>query len=202
MSLTISEKKESSVPLLEPGTYSAVCFMLIDLGMQYNENFKTSAKKVLIGWEIVGETVDIGGESQPRTFSKLYTASLNDKATLRKHLDAWRGRPFTEEELAAFDLKSIVGAPCLITVIHNSGSNGNTYANLASIASLPKGFPRPSLTVSPTVYDIDEDDPAAVDKLPKWIAEMIRKSSSYEERLAKAGQQSFTELPDDGELPF
>ena len=37
MSLTISEKKEgTSVPLLEPGTYPAVCHMLIDLGIQYN----------------------------------------------------------------------------------------------------------------------------------------------------------------------
>lgn len=204
MSLTISEKKEgTSVPLLEPGTYPAVCHMLIDLGMQYNESFKTSARKVLIGWEVVGETVEIGGETQPRTFSKLYTASLNEKATLRKDLNAWRGRPFTEEELAAFDLNKIVGTPCLITIIHNQSSNGNTYANLAGIASLPKGFPRPSLTVPTVIYDIDSDDPSKVDTLPKWIADMIHKSPSYADRVAN--YSPLTELPDsedDGELPF
>lgn len=201
MSLTISEKKESTVPLLEPGTYPAVCSMLIDLGMQFNENFKTSARKVLLGWEIIGETVEIGGEQQPRTFSKIYTASLNEKASLRKDLNAWRGRPFTEAELEAFDLRNIVGAPCLVTIIHNQAPNGNTYANLAGISSLPKGYPKPALSISPTIYDIDSDDPATVDTLPKWIAEKIRASSSYEERVANA--KTFTELPDDdGELPF
>lgn len=204
MSLTISEKKESSVPLLEPGTYPAVCNMLIDLGMQFNETYKTTSRKVLIGWEVVGETVEIGGEVQPRTFSKTYTASLNEKASLRKDLNAWRGRPFTEEELAAFDLKKIVGVPCLISIIHNTGSNGNTYANLASIASLPKGYPKPSLSVEPTIYDIDENDPSVVDTLPKWIADIIRKSSSYEERVASACTPKMEELDGDGdgELPF
>lgn len=204
MSLTISEKKESSVPLLEPGTYPAVCNMLIDLGMQFNETYKTTSRKVLIGWEVVGETVEIGGEVQPRTFSKTYTASLNEKASLRKDLNAWRGRPFTEEELAAFDLKKIVGVPCLISIIHNTGSNGNTYANLASIASLPKGYPKPSLSVEPTIYDIDENDPSVVDTLPKWIADIIRKSGSYEERVASACTPKMEELDGDGdgELPF
>lgn len=204
MSLTISEKKESSVPLLEPGTYPAVCNMLIDLGMQFNETYKTTSRKVLIGWEVVGETVEIGGEVQPRTFSKTYTASLNEKASLRKDLNAWRGRPFTEEELAAFDLKKIVGVPCLISIIHNTGSNGNTYANLASIASLPKGYPKPSLSVEPTIYDIDENDPSVVDTLPKWIADIIRKSGSYEERVASACTPKMEELGSDGdgELPF
>jgi hypothetical protein len=202
MSLTISEKKESSVPLLEPGTYPAVCCQLIDLGMQYNENFKTSSRKVLLGWEIIGETVEIGGESQPRTFAKIYTASLNEKASLRKDLNAWRGRPFTEEELAAFDMRSIVGAPCLVTIIHNQAPNGNTYANMAGISSLPKGYPRPALSVKPTVYDIDADDPAVVDTLPKWIGEKIRSSSSYQERMTSAS--TLHDLPDedDGELPF
>lgn len=203
MSLTISEKKESSVPLLEPGTYPAVCCMLIDLGMQYSESFKTSARKVLIGWEIVGETVSIGGEEQARTFSKIYTASLNEKATLRKDLNAWRGRPFTDQELEAFDMRKIVGTPCLLTIIHNTATNGNVYANLAGVASLPKGYPKPALTVSPTIYDIDESDPAVVDTLPKWIGDKIKMSSSYQERLDSA--QTFHELPpeeDDGGLPF
>lgn len=204
MSLTISEKKESSVPLLEPGTYPAVCCMLVDLGQQYNESFKTSARKVLVGWEIVGETVDVGGEQKPRTFSKMYTASLNEKAALRKDLNAWRGRPFTEEELAAFDLKKIVGTPCFVNIIHNTGTNGNTYANLASISALPKGYPRPALTVEPTIYDIDDSDPAVVDTLPKWIAEKIKASPSYQEKIAQTCEPNLVELHDndDGELPF
>ena len=117
MSLTISEKKESSVPLLEAGTYTAVCCELVDLGQQYNEKWGTSARKVLIGWEVVGETVNVNGEAQPRIFSKTYTASLNEKASLRKDLNAWRGRPFTDEELeharrhCASSLRALTDSP-------------------------------------------------------------------------------------------
>lgn len=203
MSLTISEKsKGPSVPMLEAGTYSAVCCELIDLGMQYNEAWKTSSRKVLIGWEVVGETVNVNGEPQPRIFSKTYTASLNEKAALRKDLNAWRGRPFTEEELRAFDLKSIVGAACMLTIVHQTSQNGKTYANLASIGGIPKGFPKPSITVEPTIYDIDESDPAVVSTLPAWIADIIKASPSYTERVAS--YSPLQELPDedDGALPF
>lgn len=202
MSLTISEKKESSVPILEPGTYPAVCCQLIDLGMQYNEAWKTSSRKVLVGWEVCGETVMVNGEAQPRIFSKTYTASLNEKAALRKDLNAWRGRPFTEEELQAFDLKSIVGAACMLTIVHQQSQNGKTYANLASIGGIPKGFPKPGLTVSPLIYDIDESDPATVDTLPAWIAEIIKKSPSYADRAAS--YSPIHDMPDDadGDLPF
>ncbi|MBQ4125189.1 MAG: hypothetical protein II595_04455 [Desulfovibrio sp.] len=203
MSLTISEKsKGPSVPMLEAGTYSAVCCELIDLGLQYNEEWKSSSRKVLIGWEVVGETVNVNGEAQPRIFSKTYTMSLNEKAALRKDLNAWRGRPFTEEELKAFDLRSIVGAACMLTIVHQTSKNGRTYANLASIGGIPKGFPKPGLTVDPTIYDIDENDPAVVNTLPAWIADIIKQSPSYTERVAS--YSPLQELPDadDGELPF
>ena len=204
MSLTISEKsKGPSVPLLEAGTYSAVCCQLVDLGLQHNEAWKSSSRKVLIGWEIVGETVNVNGEAQPRIFSKTYTASLNEKAALRKDLNAWRGRPFTEEELRAFDLKSIVGAPCMLTIVHQTSQNGKTYANLASIGGIPKGFPKPALTVEPTIYDIDESAPDVVNTLPAWMADIIKQSPSYAERVAS--YSPLQELPDgeeDGELPF
>jgi hypothetical protein len=203
MSLIISEKsKGPSVPMLEAGTYSAVCCELIDLGLQYNEEWKSSSRKVLVGWEIVGETVNVNGEAQPRIFSKTYTMSLNEKAALRKDLNAWRGRPFTEEELKAFDLKTIVGAACMLTIVHQTSKNGKTYANLASIGGIPKGFPKPGLTVEPTIYDIDESSPDVVNTLPSWIADIIKQSPSYTERVAS--YSPLQELPDedDGALPF
>ena len=57
---------------------------------------------------------------------------------------------------------------------------------------------------TPTVFDLDEDPLDVVDSLPKWIYEIICKSSTYQERWAAEDVQGgFTELPDDdGELPF
>ena len=70
MSLTVSEKSGPSAPPIPAGTYLAVCSMMIDLGLQYNERFGNTSPKVLIGWEIPGETIEIDGEEKPRMISK------------------------------------------------------------------------------------------------------------------------------------
>lgn len=203
MSLTVSEAGGKSFPILPEGSYAAVCNMLVDLGMQYNEAYKNSSRKVLIGWELPEETIEINGEIVPRTISQRYTASLNEKSVLRRDLAAWRGRDFTPEELEEFNLRNIVGAPCLVQIIHRE-YNGKKYANVASIMSLPKGMAKPQLSEPPLVYDIDEDDPAVVNAFPAWIKETIIKSESYQERINPAAgeAQGFTELEDEGDLPF
>lgn len=201
MSLTLSENSKPSFPPIEDGTYPAVCYLLADLGEQFNEKYAKYSKQVVIGWEIIGETVTIDGEEKARTYHTTYTASLDSKAKLRKALIAWRGRDFTVEELKAFDLKNILGAPCFIQLVNNKKEDtGKTYTNLASIARLPKGFDVPKPTLPFVTYDIDKDDPSAIAKLPEWIQKKITDSKTYQERLASA---NMTELDDsDGELPF
>lgn len=205
MSLTVSESGGKSFPILPEGSYVAICNMLVDLGQQYNETYKNSSRKVLIGWEIPEERIEINGELVPRTISQRYTASLNEKSILRRDLASWRGRDFTAAELEEFNLRNIVSAPCMLQVIHKE-YNGNKYANVASIMSLPKGMAKPQLSEPPLIYDIDEDDPAMVNNFPAWIKETIIKSESYQERInpaAAAGEpQSFAELEDEDDLPF
>ena len=204
MSLTVSESGAKEFPILPEGSYAAICNMLIDLGMQYNEAYKNSSRKVLIGWELPEERIEINGESVPRTINQRYTASLNEKSILRRDLAAWRGRDFNAAELEEFNLRNIVGAPCLLQVIHRE-YNGKKYANVASIMSLPKGMAKPQPFEPPLVYDIDEDDPKMVDNFPAWLKETIQKSESYQTRINPTNvedAQGFTELDDDGDLPF
>ena len=206
MGLIISENGGgSNFSMLAEGSYAAVCYMLVDIGLQRNERYGNSSRKVVIGWEIADEYVEIDGEQKPRVFSARYTASLNEKAILRRDLAAWRGRDFTEAELSEFNLRNIVGAPCLIQIIHKEGSNGKVYANLASIMKLPKGMAAPKLTLDTIVYDIDDNDPADVAKLPEWLANQVKASESYQQRLREAsgGAATMTDLEEaDGELPF
>ena len=93
-------------------------------------------------FEISGETVNVDGEDKPRWLSREYTASLNEKAALYKHLVAWRSRDFTEGELDTdgdgFDIESMLGKPCMLTVIVKDGDNG-AYNRIENIAALPKG---------------------------------------------------------------
>lgn len=206
MSLTVSENGGgSNIPLLAEGSYAAVCYMLVDIGLQKSERYGNSSRKVMIGWEIADEFVEVDGERKPRVFTARYTASLNEKAILRRDLAAWRGKDFTEAELEEFNLRNIVGVPCLIQVIHKEGGNGKTYANLASIMKIPRGMQVPKATLDTVIYDIDENDPADVDKLPEWIANMVKSSESYQQRLQEAdgGTVKMSDLEDaDGELPF
>lgn len=206
MSLKVSESGGgSNFPMLAEGSYAAVCYMLVDIGLQRNERYGNSSRKVIIGWEIADEYVEVDGEKKPRVFSARYTASLNEKAILRRDLAAWRGRDFTEAELAEFNLRNIIGAPCLIQIIHKEGNNGKTYANLASIMALPKGMAAPKRTLDPVIFDIDESDAEDLEMLPEWIANMVKSSESWQQRLSAdkggAAMQDLDEA-DDGELPF
>ena len=202
MSLTVNATEGTGIQPIAEGTYLAICNMLVDLGLQFNETYKNSSRKVLIGWEIPDETYEYDGETHRKTLSKRYTASLSERATLRQDLAAWRGRDFTQEELAAFDLRNIVGVSCLINVIHKE-SNGKTYANISSIMALPKGMKKAALNEPPIIFDLDTDDLSVIDNLPAWIGEIIKKSETYLERTVKPVEVS--EIPEDDseeQLPF
>lgn len=194
----------AAVPLLPEDTYLATCYLLADIGTQHSKNkgFKP-AHKVIIGWEVADEYVDIGGEQTPRTIYNIYTMSLNEKSKLRKDLIAWRGRDFTPEELKAFDLRNIVGVPCQIQIVHTT-QDGETYANIAGLMKLPKFTPCPETQLPQQVYDIDDNPVSDVDRLPKWIAEKVKASEEFKLRTLPANGEAptFTELPEDGELPF
>lgn len=216
MSLIVTEGAKSNIPLLAEDVYPAICCMLVDLGDQYSEQFKTTQRKVLISWEIPSEKLDNG---ETRRLSNTYTASLNAKGNLRKDLISWRGRDFTVEELKKFDLRNIVGASCMLNVIHKVGSDGTKRAVIGGIMKLPKGMPLPALSNGFTIFDLDEDGAAEkISELPEWIQNRIKESETWkamteaaEEREAiqneDAVPEAAAELTEDvglrdGELPF
>ena len=215
MSLIVNEGASSNIPLLPEDVYPAVCCMLVDLGEQYSEKFDNTAHKVLISWELPGEKLDNG---ETRRLSNTYTASLNSKGNLRKDLISWRGRDFTVEELKKFDLRNIVGAPCMLSVIHKVGQDGNKRAVIGGIMKLPKGMTVPALSNGYTIFDLDEPDAEAkMADLPEWIQTRIQESETWKEMqsagLEREAIQSEDKAPDaaaelvdidgaDGQLPF
>jgi len=215
MSLFVNEGAGTTIPLLAEDVYPAVCCMLVDLGEQYSERFNNTQRKVLISWELPGEKLDNG---DTRRLSNTYTASLNSKGNLRKDLISWRGRDFTVEELKKFDLRNIVGAPCMLSVIHKVGQDGNKRAVIGGIMKLPKGMAKPEPTGEPVVFDLDDPNAALkISSLPEWIQTRIKDSETWKEMEEAADEreaiQSEAEAPDtkaelmdidgsDGQLPF
>lgn len=185
MSLTVKETTESTFEPIPEGTYTAVCHLLVDLGVVYNKTFDSRSRKVMLGWVIPEETyVNKDGETVPRTMYATYTASIGKKAKLRTLLASWRGRDFTQDELDAFNLRNIVGAPCLMNIIHSEGKDGKTYANIAGVMRLPKGMQGVKLDTEPIIFDLDEDPLDQLELLPEWIRNKVKESETYMDRAA------------------
>lgn len=174
------------------GSSAGYCIAIYDLGTQHNEIYDNDRRQILITWELPNETMDIDGIQKPFTISKFYTASLNEKATLRHDLEAWRGRTFTEDELDGFDLRNILGKPCMLSIIE--GKSGKS--RVASVSALPKGMQIPPQFNQEVFFSLEEYDQELFDSIPKGIQNMIMKSPEYK----RIGGDPVADLEDD--LPF
>lgn len=139
------------------GVHIARCYRMVDLGTQESEfqGQKKTQRKIMIGWELLGD--DRMADGNTFAISKRYTLSMHEKAQLRRDLEAWRGRAFTREEEAQFDVSRVLGTYCMLNIMHEE-RNGKTYANIASIMPLPKGMPKPASPNPCYLFDIDAPD--------------------------------------------
>jgi hypothetical protein len=124
------------------GSYGAVCVDVHDLGLVESvwEGVKSMKHKLEI-YFFCGEWTEKNGDGDvyPMLVRKRFTATLHENGALRPWLEAWRGKKFTPQELAGFDVESLIGAGALIQVSHNV-SDGKTYANIDFAGRLPKGM--------------------------------------------------------------
>lgn len=168
MSMIASDNGGQSIPKLEGGVYTAVSSAIIDLGQQTSEKFGKTQRKFMMLWNVIGEEVEVNGQKLARTMSKEYSFSLNEKSTLRKDLQAWRGKVFTDEELRGFNLLNIINKPCQLQILLEE-KNGKQYNNIASIMALPKGM---TVNLLEDTYYFDFEDVETWrnwNKIPTWI---------------------------------
>jgi hypothetical protein len=133
----IAKKSGASFIPAPSGQWSSVCVDVVDLGMlevAFGGKKKTQ-HKIRIVWQIS----EVMSDNKPFLVQKRYTLSLHEKAALRKDLESWRGKPFTDDELNGFDLEVLLGVTCLLNVLQQT-KEGDTYANVVGIMRLPKGM--------------------------------------------------------------
>ena len=120
MSLTI--KSSGDFETLDKGRYAAICYQIVDMGTtnQEYEGKVSKKKQVRITFETTSEMM---ADGRPFSVSQTYTASLSTMASLRKHLESWRNKNFTEEEEAGFDISNLLGCSADVEVGHTSGGN-------------------------------------------------------------------------------
>lgn len=153
-------------PTAPQGTFPAVCVDVIDQGMVTTKfgGEESTRHMVRVVWQIDEEDAD----GKRFLVRKDYTASLHEKAKLRADLKSWRGREFTFDELVGFDMEQVVGAPCMISVVHNQGSKGGTFANVGSVMKLMKGM----AALTPDGYIRVKDRQTAAQPVPQAKRQM------------------------------
>lgn len=202
---TLPKPSENTFELPPAGTFPAVCTRIIDLGTQqttYKGQPKTQ-HKIMLSWELVDDDAKM---TDGRRFmvSQRYTWSMSEKATLRKHLEAWRGKPFVDADFGpeGFNLKNVLGKACLLQIVREE-SGGKDYANIAALVKLPKGTPEPKpegdlvyLWLDPDLFDRD-----VFGKLSDYMQETIKKSPEYAFATGGSGYQQ-EHVSEDSEIPF
>lgn len=204
MSTVAKSKASSDFKPVPAGTHAAVCTMVVDMGVQPGGKFKPK-HQIYLRWEIPAEVVewtDAEGnkKSGPAVIGRTYTLSLSEKANLRADLESWRGRLFSEAELAGFDVADVLGKPCVLGITHKQGADGKTYANVATVSGLMKGLAKPVATGKLLKYDIDNHDPAVFDQLPGWLQTKINDRVPDAAETVQANGSSEPEFDD--EIPF
>lgn len=144
-SVSSSESEFVPVPV---GMHLARCYKIVDLGTQ-PKSTKDGLKyqrTIMINFEVHGEGVDgkplITSRGEPMSISQDYNLSLNEKSTLSKHLEGWRGATFNKNEReGGFDIKKILGVWAMINVTASvSEKTGKTYHNISGLMPVPKMF--------------------------------------------------------------
>ena len=165
----IIKKPDERFPTAPEGTFAAVCVDEIDMGQQTsNWNGKERQRHVV---RLVWQIDELDADGKRYLIKQDYTASLDEKAKLRAHLKSWRGRDFTFDEEAAFDLSQVVGAPCMISIVHNKGSQGGIFSNLGAVMKLPRGMQAVVAVDYVRVKDRKKSEPVPAAPRPQPVEE-------------------------------
>lgn len=194
--VTVKDTSTSFTPAPE-GQHQAVAVDVIDLGERI-ETFQGQpprvVHKVAIVYQIDETNPDTG---KPFEIAVEKTASFNAKAGLRKWVEAWRGKAYTEDEAKqqGAPLHRMVGVNCFLVIEHKVSKNGRTYGLASNIMPRPKNVPMM--------------EPEGYERADYWTKrkEEYAASVSTHRALQQQAPKGFEDFPEalepiDDDLPF
>lgn len=177
----IAQNKGGNFEIVPAGNHVARCYSMIEIGTIIDPTYQIPRTIVRVTWELPNEKKVFKPENgeQPFSISKEYTLSMNEKATLRKDLESWRGKGFTDKEAEAFDISKLLTVPCMLNVIHKKSNQGNQYAVVQSITPIPKGMTCPP-QINPTFeLSYGQWDDKKFAGLPEWLKEKMTQTKEF-----------------------
>jgi len=178
--------------------YASSCVDVIDLGLKLEQYQGQDAREVH-KIALVFATGETNAEGFLHTISQEFTNSLHEKANLRRFLESWRGKSYTDDQArAGIELHKLYQQPALIVVEHQVSKRGRTFARIASITPLPKQMEPPDVVA----YERAE---FWAERKKEYQDQIIRYRSSvgaYDEAPYADTGQPEDEVYDDDPLPF
>jgi hypothetical protein len=210
MALKAPSGNNSSRQIAPEGAYPARCYQIIDLGttMQTGQ-FPGKKRKVQFIFELPTETYEFekGEGLKPFYARSIYNLSMNEKAVLRRDIEAWAGKKMSNEIAGEFDIFTLLGRPCIVNITHIEKGDA-TYANIIGMSPLPKGMVCPPAFNNALCYNTEEHDETVFSQLPEFIQDKIKMSDEWIARISKpipvekaAAMVAQQEAEDDG-FPF
>jgi hypothetical protein len=186
--------------VIPAGNYAARCYQMIHIGTvkEVILGEEKILNKVRIGWELPTELRVFSEDKgeQPMVLSEEFTLSMHEKAKLRKFLASWRGKDFTEEEAKCFDVTKLLGAPCMLNIIHRPSKKDPSviYAVIGSCSPVPKGLKVDKQINETFVLSYDEFSWDKFNTLPDFIRNKMQNSMEYA-ALTQPNHTDVTQAP-------
>lgn len=179
--------------LIKQGTYPARLYSFVDLGLQKGlfKGQEKIAHKVFLTFELPTQFKEFDGVQKPLVISGEYTLSMAPSAHLRPVVEGLIGTTFRDEEAYNFDFEdnidSLLGKPCVLSVVHQEGKNGNIYANIGKVIPPIDGMVVPPQFNESVHYLLSMGGNEVFENLPRFLRDKIAKSeSSLSEDISEA----------------
>jgi hypothetical protein len=188
------------------GSHIAICNGVIDVGLQPGRGQYPDPKhEVYLRFELPTETVTFKKDGKettgPMSVGRFFTASMSEKANLRKFIEGWFAKKFPNDEAAAdFDFKKLLGLKCLLNITHTE-KGSKTYANITSASPVVKGMTADFKQQNPSLYfSIETSTNAEFNALPEWMRKKI--DGRIQEQPKSADGYDNYEPVDQSDVPF
>ena len=210
-----SSQQSNNNNFLPPeGTHFSRCFKMIHVGERpYEQQGEKKTKNSLWVWFELPTEMRVFKEElgeQPMSVNIEYNHVPYETAKIIKHINSWRGKALSPQEIDDFDVSTLLGQPCMITIVHNtSAATGKTYANINTISGIPKGLEAPKQINKSYLFDYNDnfDLPNMENNVPQFLQDIMKDTPDWKEKMNEttANNNQDTSHPDlntGDDLPF
>lgn len=187
--------KGTTQPLIPAGTYPARLAQVVDMGLQpqeFNGQIKEPKREINLSYELCGVYM-IDKDGQPDPLKPRWVGEYFPLNNLKsdKARSTVRLMSIDPQLTSGGDWTKLLGAPCLVTIVHKRGKNGTMYANIGGVSQPIVGMPVPELKNEARFFDLDAPTLEGFCALPQWIQDKIKANLQYPgSKLARLLEES------------